>query len=278
MNLDSFQKNGVAWPISVCGNAISERLITNYQAFQSETLRQRKRQAFVKAQLISRWLDDIVHNDTKLDIVECAIGPNILLWTSDLIVKRAGAGTYVGWHQELPYYELATNKVISVWLAITPSNCASGCMRVLPGTHLGGTRGELDCEGDLWEAYETGRKESRAKNLISFEHISDDAIDDEYNIDIDLQPGEMSIHHCQVIHGGLPNTANYDRIGSVIRFIAADNYCRGGRDTAMLVRGTYRGNHFDLEARPETDFHPDAMKTYDKALARLGGFGDRPLN
>lgn len=278
MYLASFHENGVAWPISVYDRAQAENLIKGYEAFQSEMLRQRQRQAFIKTHLISTWLDDIVHNDTILDVVENAIGPNILLWTSDLIVKRAGAGTYVGWHQDLAYYELSTNKAVSVWLAITPSSRASGCMRVLPGTHLNGTRGELDCDGNLWESYEAGRKESHAKNLISFEHIADDAIDDSQTIDIDLQPGEMSIHHWQLIHGGLPNSADYDRIGFVMRFISADTYCRGGRDTAMLVRGTYRGNHFDLEARPKSDFHPDAMKTYDKALAGPDGFGDRPLN
>lgn len=277
MQMQSFQEDGIVWPISVYKGAKAERLVLTYEAFQDEMVRHRERQAFIKAHLVSTWLDEIVHNDTILDAVETAIGPDILLWTSDLIVKQAGKGSFVGWHQDLPFYDLSTNKVVSALLAFTPFTRASGCMRVLLGSHAGGTIGKLNCEGDLWKAYAAGEKRSRAKNLISFEHLSDDEVNDAQAQDVELRPGEMSLHHSQVIHGGGPNAADFDRIVFVMRFISADTYCRGGRDTAMLVRGTYRGEHFDLEPRPKADFHPDAMKAYDAALAGPGGFGDRPL-
>ncbi len=275
--LKSFQEDGLVWPVRVYGEGKAERLLPMYEAFQDEMLRRRGRQAFIKTHLVSTWLDEIVHNDTVLDTVEAIIGPDILIWTSDLIVKEAGKGKYVGWHQDLPYYELSTNKAVSAWLALTPSTRVSGCMRVLPGTHVKGTIGKLNCDDNLWEAYAKGHRASRANNLISFEHVPDDEVDDARAQDVELQPGEMSVHHCQVIHGGSPNTADYDRIGFVMRFISADTYCHGGRDTAMLLRGRYRGEHFDLEPRPKADFHPDAMRAYDTALAGPGGFGDRPL-
>ena len=40
---------------------------------------------------------------------------------------------------------------------------------------------------------------------------------DETTIDLELEPGEMSLHHVNIVHGSKPNKSNVDRIGFAIR-------------------------------------------------------------
>ena len=45
----------------------------------------------------------------------------------------------------------------------------------------------------------------------------------------------------------------------------------------MLVRGSYAGDHFELEPRPAEDFSPEAMQALERAVSFPSGFGDRDM-
>ena len=67
-------------------------------------------------------------------------------------------------------------------------------------------------------------------------------------MNIELQPGEFSLHHVRIVHGSDPNRADYRRIGYAIRYMPT--YVRqiaGPRDSATLVRGVDNYHHFDPE-------------------------------
>ena len=38
-------------------------------------------------------------------------------------------------------------------------------------------------------------------------------------IDVVLKPGEMSLHHTNIVHGSNPNTSDGPRIGFIVRFV-----------------------------------------------------------
>ena len=73
-----------------------------------------------------------------LDIVEQMIGPNILLYNVTYIIKEPKSQTHVSWHQDLTYWGLSHDDQVSMWLALSPATLESGCMRMIPGSHLGG--------------------------------------------------------------------------------------------------------------------------------------------
>ena len=73
---------------------------------------------------------------------------------------------------------------------------------------------------------------------------------------IELQPGEMSLHHVRLVHGSPPNPSNDRRIGFAIRYIPTTVAQVAGEDSATLVRGDDLHHHFALEPRPTTDMDP----------------------
>ena len=38
-------------------------------------------------------------------------------------------------------------------------------------------------------------------------------------MNIELQPGEFSLHHVRIVHGSDPNNADYRRLGFAIRYV-----------------------------------------------------------
>ncbi|WP_249093216.1 phytanoyl-CoA dioxygenase family protein [Argonema galeatum] len=72
-----------------------------------------------------------------LDLVEDLIGTDILCWESALFVKPSQSDAYISWHQDLTYWGLDDSDILTVWVALTPSIKESGCVRVIPGSHLG---------------------------------------------------------------------------------------------------------------------------------------------
>jgi non-heme Fe2+,alpha-ketoglutarate-dependent halogenase len=89
-----------------------------------------------------------------------------------------------------------------------------------------------------------------------------------------LEPGEFSVHHGHLVHGGRPNQASFDRVGLVFRYISTDTRQSRGGDAAMLVRGHDAYGNFDLEPRPNADFSEVALAVLADSLNRPSGFFD----
>src|SRR5262249_15249974 len=128
------------------------------------------------------------------------------------------------------------------WLAIDDADRENGCMRVIPGSHLG-------------EILDHG-KSSKAGNLLSInQEIADSAVNAETAVDIVLNAGQMSLHHGKLIHGSNPNRSDRRRCGLTIRFVpptvkpVKSNSTRGGWNP-VLVSGEDRYHHFELKPRP----------------------------
>jgi len=127
-------------------------------------------------------------------------------------------------------------------------------MRVLPGTHLGG---QLPHE----ETYAPDNLLTRGQHVRA-EFDEGDAID------LELAPGEASLHHVGLIHGSGPNRADDRRIGFTIRYIPTSARQLSGEDSAVLVRGEDTFGHFALEPPPVRDLEPAAVARYLAANER----------
>jgi ectoine hydroxylase-related dioxygenase (phytanoyl-CoA dioxygenase family) len=84
-------------------------------------------------------------------------------------------------------------------------------------------------------------------------------------VNIELQPGEFSLHHVRIVHGSDPNPSDQRRIGFAIRYVPTYlKQTAGPRDSAMLVRGVDHYHHFEMEPRPRADMHPDALAMHKR--------------
>ncbi|MDF2650170.1 MAG: Phytanoyl-CoA dioxygenase, partial [Paenibacillus sp.] len=118
--------------------------------------------------------------DEVLDLVEPIIGPNIGLWSSHFICKDPVVGRTTPWHEDSAYWRgrvSSFDKIVTVWLAIDPSNQENGCMRVISGTHNNG-----------FSEYE---EVDKSKNLFRSQIKN---IDDSQAVYFELERGECSLH------------------------------------------------------------------------------------
>ena len=201
-----------------------------------------------KPHLLLKSLDAAVRNETILDVVEDMIGPDIFVWASLFFSKDPGDPRYVGWHQDSTYWGLSGPEVVNVWLALSPATVANGAMKIVPGSHL---KGQI-----------SHRETYNKKSLLTRGQEIETEIDEAAAVDIELEPGEISLHHIRVIHGSGPNKGDDRRMGFTIRYIPTHLHQIHGRDRALLVRGKDTYGHFDHETSPDADLSEFAIQNY----------------
>jgi len=69
-------------------------------------------------------------------------------------------------------------------------------------------------------------------------------------IDVVLRPGEMSLHHTNIVHGSNRNTSDGPRIGFIVRFVT--NRTTSNR-LVVHARGKADCSHLRLASAPVND-------------------------
>lgn len=210
-----------------------------------------------KPHLLFPWIADLVRDARILDAVESVLGPNLLCWSSQFFMKQPGDGAFVSWHQDATYWGLNSPDVLTAWIALTPSTREAGCMRVIPGTQ----RTQLAHADTFAE-----------QNMLSRgQEIAVD-VEESQAVDIELRPGQMSLHHVLIVHGSDPNRAALPRVGLAVRYAPTQIRQIGGETaSATLVRGRDTSGYFELEAAPEADLHPAAVERHRRIVDRQLG-------
>lgn len=153
------------------------------------------------------WLLDLASARVLLDAVECAVGPDMVLWSTHLICKRPGTGRAIPWHQDGTYWNLS-GRMASVWLALDDVDNENGTMFVLPGYHT-----------QVLDRRQTG--DDFFDEEIRPESLPVDI--DERQVEYRLLAGEAAMHHVLIPHRSPPNqSAERWRRVLVIRYMSAD--------------------------------------------------------
>lgn len=250
--VDRFHRDGYLAPLRVVPEDGAREMRRQLEAFEAERGGPLKGPVRFKSHLLFKWLNDLIRTPAILDAVEDLIGPNILVWSTDWWIKEAHSPSFVSWHQDSQYWGLDTTKLVTVWVALSPSIVESGCMQVLPGSHQG---------PDLKH-----RETFHDHNLLTRgQEIAED-IDTSRVVNLELQTGEASIFAFRIAHASPPNASDDRRIGIAIRYIPPDaRQTLADRDIASLVRGEDTSGHFEHEPVPETDFDPVAVEFHARA-------------
>ena len=181
-----------------------------------------------------------------LDVVEQFIGSNILLHNVTYIVKEPGSEAHVSWHQDLTYWGFSDDAQVSMWLALSPATQESGCMRMLPGSHLQG-RLRHDPTND--------------ESNVLFQGQTVRGVADDKSVLCPLRPGQASFHHGWTLHSSTPNTSTDRRIGLNVQYLATHvRQTRHDSDTAIPVRGEDSYHHFSENIPAWSNLDPVAVK------------------
>lgn len=167
----------------------------------------------------------LVADDRLLDAAEAFIGPDIALFASHYIAKPPRDGQAVLWHQDGGFWPLEPMRVVTFWLALDATDAENGCLRVVPRTH----------RLDLQEMHERADVENVLGSEIDLSFVDEDAA-----VDIELEPGDVEIHHPNLIHGSHANTSPRWRRGLTIRYIPATTQILTDEPfpSAFFLRGT----------------------------------------
>ena len=209
----------------------------------------------LKTERLGHWLvaDDpfwlrLIGDDRLLDIAEQLLGPDIALFAAAYVAKRPGTGGRFAWHQDGGYWPLEPLEVASLWVACSASNRANGCVRVIPGTqHL--------------PLHERDEDVDESAELLA--GMDQTLVDESMAVDIELEPGDVSLHHPHVIHGSNANTSDRWRRGGSFLYIPTTTRIRSEKFASFLLRGegvpginAYRefpkyreGEHFRFQER-----------------------------
>jgi hypothetical protein len=192
------------------------------------------------------WACALASHPRILDSIEDLLGPDLLVWATELFSKHPHDPTVsIAWHRDGAYMGFAAGLTVTAWVALADSTPANGCMQVVPRSHERGPSGAPPEEGETWP--------------------------------VALRAGEMSLHDTEVLHGSGPNTSGQKRVGFVIRYVSPEARPLGARPPALLVRGRDRHGYFRLVEPPAergaeaalAGLHESAVQHLDAVLQNL---------
>lgn len=148
---------------------------------------------------------DLAMDSAIVDAVEQLIGPDVILWGCHVFCKPAGDGHATPWHQDGHYWPIRPLATCTVWVALEDSTRENGCLRVIPRSHLA-------------RVSHSHLHEDR-QDVALQQRLADDAFDAASAVDLELQPGQMSMHDVYMIHGAQANRSAKRRTGVALRYM-----------------------------------------------------------
>jgi ectoine hydroxylase-related dioxygenase (phytanoyl-CoA dioxygenase family) len=231
-SVGQFERDGAVWPVGVLSADEVVRVRRELDLLEHRLGARLRR--IDQCHLFFRWAFDLVGHARVVDAVEDLLGPDVFVHSSRVFYKHAHDPAYVTWHQDGLYSGLNAGPGLTAWIAITESVPANGCVRVVAGSHRAHTTAHRETFG--------------AENLLNHGEEVCCEVDPARVRDLVLCPGQMSIHHVNLIHGSEPNRSDVPRIGFAISYMTPS--VARSRLPVLRVRGDSADHEFDLMVGP----------------------------
>jgi len=150
---------------------------------------------------------DLARDPEIVELVSGVIGEDVILWGCHVFCKPAAEGFETPWHQDGHYWPIRPLANCTVWVALEESTKENGCLRVIPRSHVG-------------QVLHLHLHEDRT-DLTLNQRMADGVFDEADAVDLELQPGQMSLHDVYMIHGAAANTSTKRRTGVALRYMPA---------------------------------------------------------
>ena len=144
-----------------------------------------------------------------VDLAESVLGPDVILWGCHVFCKPAGEGFETPWHQDGHYWPIRPLATCTVWVAIEHSDRDNGCLRVIPGSHAA-------------QVLHPHLHEDR-QDLTLNQRMADGSFNESEARDLELAPGQMSMHDVYMIHGAAANHSARRRTGVALRYMPGNS-------------------------------------------------------
>ena len=152
---------------------------------------------------------DLARDPELVELVSGVIGDDVILWGCHVFCKPGGDGYETPWHQDGHYWPIRPLANCTVWVALDESVVENGCLRVIPRSHIG-------------QRLHPHLHEDRT-DLTLNQRMADGTFDEVDAVNIELQPGQMSLHDVYMIHGAAANRSPRRRTGVALRYMPASS-------------------------------------------------------
>ena len=236
--VEQYERDGLLFPLLVLSPDEVSRFRAAFEHLEARLGGRPQHRQLIQLQLCYRWAYDLATHPAILDVVEMMIGPDILVHSTSIFPKYPREPEQILWHQDAYYWGLSVPRLISAWVALTESNVANGCLRVVTGTH-----------GQAVLPHQ--QSSSSMKTRLSLEVAV--KVDETRATNVVLGAGEMSLHHPYIVHGSCPNRTDEKRIGFAIRFVAPQVRQSLPHHPVILARGRDTYKYFEQLKEPPPD-------------------------
>jgi hypothetical protein len=178
----------------------------------------------------SRAFLDLAREPELVELISDAIGEDVILWGCQVFCKPGGDGLETPFHQDGHYWPIRPLATCTAWVALDPSKKENGCLKVVPGSHR---------DKKLFPHLREDREDLVLTNRI-------EAFDESTAVEIELEPGQMSLHDIYMIHGATVNRSPLRRAGVAIRYMPGSSVFH--RD--LMQASTSSGYLVDFSTRP----------------------------
>jgi ectoine hydroxylase-related dioxygenase (phytanoyl-CoA dioxygenase family) len=148
---------------------------------------------------------ELARDPDIVELVSGVIGDDVILWGCHVFCKPPVDGYETPWHQDGHYWPIRPLATCTVWVALEESKVANGCLRVIPGSHR---------SRRLYDHLHEDRTD-----LTLNQRMAPGTFDEGSAVDVELEPGEMSLHDVYMIHGARANTSERRRTGVALRYM-----------------------------------------------------------
>jgi ectoine hydroxylase-related dioxygenase (phytanoyl-CoA dioxygenase family) len=145
-----------------------------------------------------------------VEMVAGVIGGDVALWGCHVFCKPAGEGYETPWHQDGHYWPIRPLATCTVWVALEPSTRDNGCLRVIPRSHRPRTLHPHLHEDRI--------------DLTLNQRMAEGSFDEADAVDLELVPGQMSLHDVYMVHGAAANRSQQRRTGVALRYFPTSSH------------------------------------------------------
>ena len=253
--LQRYERDGYLFPLKAMGATRAAEFRKQMESFESTMSNdpEMRKLALQNGAYLLPFVDEISRLESVLEPVKRILGPNVMVWNAGFFTKEPHTSNFISWHQDLTYWGLSDSHEVTAWIALSPSTRESGCVKFVAGTH----------KLDIVKHRDTFDKD----NLLSRGQEVAVDVNEKDATCVELQPGEMSLHHGKVFHGSNANSSDDRRIGLAIRYISPEmRQTIEEKTTAKLVAGVDEFNHFRLIDEPRGVLDPDDLASLQENI------------
>ena len=202
----AFETEGFAVGARLVDDSQLRRLKGEFDAMIAKLPPEQRPENMPSVHYDSAYLRELFLSDDLVDVAAQILGPDIALFVTYAISKRANDGLAVRFHQDAVYWPISPMKTFTLWLAVDDSDRHNGCMRVIPGSHK--DRAVREHEID-----------SSGRTTLT---LGLNGIDERAAVDVEVEAGAFSVHDPFIVHGSNPNRSSRRRCAITIKYISTD--------------------------------------------------------